>query len=98
MTKDKLLDIIHGYKRNEISWDSVLTAVEAYSSASNNGKPLVSGSLPSDDVPLMIWANVYNPIKTDSWDLHHTEASAVKNSIGAKTHCYVHESLLGNDR
>jgi hypothetical protein len=46
----------------------------------------------------MIWANVYNPIKTDSWDLHHTEASAVKNSIGAKTHCYIHESLLGNDR
>ena len=48
MTKDKLLDIIHGYKRNEISWDSVLTAVEAYSSASNNGKPIVSGSLLSD--------------------------------------------------
>ena len=49
MTKDKLLDIIHGYKRNEISWDSVLTAVEAYSSASNNGKPIVSGSLGFDE-------------------------------------------------
>lgn len=66
--------------------------------AGNVQQYVVSGSLPSDDVPLMIWANVYNPIKTDSWDLHHTEASAVKNSIGAKTHCYVHESLLGNDR
>ena len=66
--------------------------------AGNIRQYTVSGSLPSDDVPLMIWANVYNPIKTDSWDLHHTEASAVKNSIGVKTHCYVHESLLGNDR
>ena len=65
--------------------------------AGNIRQYTVSGSLPSDDVPLMIWANIYNPIKTDSWDLHHTEASAVINSIGAKTHCYVHESLLEND-
>jgi hypothetical protein len=66
--------------------------------AGNIRQYTVSGSLPSDDVPLMIWANIYNPIKPNSWDLHHTEASAVKNSIGAKTHCYIHESLLGNDR
>lgn len=56
----------------------------------------VSGSL--HDAPAKIFVNVYNPIKPNSWDCHLTEASAVINSIGAKTHCYIHESLLSNDR
>ena len=46
MTQDELIKIIEMYRDGEIYMDSVLTAVEAYSSASNNGKPLVSGSLP----------------------------------------------------
>lgn len=67
--------------------------------AGNIRQYTVSGSLPTDGAPLMIWANVYNPIKPDSWDLHHTENSAVYNAIGGvKTHCYIHESILGNDR
>jgi len=67
--------------------------------AGNIRQYTVSGSLPSDDVPLMIWANIYNPIKPNSWDLHHTEKGAVINAIGGvKTHCYIHESILGNDR
>jgi len=67
--------------------------------AGNIRQYTLSGSLPSDDVPLMIWANIYNPIKPNSWDLHHTENGAVINAIGGvKTHCYIHESVLGNDR
>jgi hypothetical protein len=67
--------------------------------AGNIRQYTVSGSLPSDDVPLMIWANIYNPIKPNSWDLHNTENGAVINAIGGvKTHCYIHESVLGNDR
>lgn len=56
----------------------------------------VSGSL--HDAPTKIYVNVYNPIKPNSWDCHITEQSAVSNSIGAKTHCYIHESLFCNDR
>ena len=67
--------------------------------AGNIRQSTVSGSLPSDDVPLMIWANIYNPIKPNSWDLHHTENGAVINALGGvKTHCYIHESILGNYR
>jgi len=77
-------------------WKSLSQLMEDYAALR---KPLVSGSLPSDDVPLMIWANIYNPIKPNSWDLHHTENGAVINAIGGvKTHCYIHESVLGNDR
>ena len=50
------------------------------------------------DAPIKIYVNVYNPIKPNSWDCHITEQSAVINSIGAKTHCYIHESLFCNDR
>jgi len=46
------------------------------------------------DAPEKIWVNIYNPIKTNGWDVHATEKSAVSNSIGAKTHCYIHESLF----
>ena len=56
----------------------------------------VSGSL--YDAPKEIWVNIYNPIKPNSWDIHNSEKSAVINSIGAKTHRYMHESLLHNDR
>ena len=67
--------------------------------AGNIRQYTISGSLPSDDVPLMIWANIYNPIKPNSWDLHHTENGAVINALGGvKTHCYIHESILGNYR
>lgn len=45
MTKEQLKSRVEFYMiAGDI--DSVITAVEAYSSASNNGKPLVSGSLP----------------------------------------------------
>lgn len=55
----------------------------------------VSGSL--HDAPAKIFVNVYSPINPNSWDCHTTEQSAVINSIGAKTHCYIHESLFRND-
>lgn len=67
--------------------------------AGNIRQYTISGSLPSHDVPLMIWANIYNPIIPNSWDLYHTENGAVINAIGGdKTHCYIHESILGNNR
>ena len=34
-------------------YNAIITAVEAYLSASNNGKPLVSGSLPCEHVYLL---------------------------------------------
>lgn len=46
MTKDSLIQIIKDCEEGKVSADAVLTAVETYSSASNNGKPIVSGSLP----------------------------------------------------
>jgi hypothetical protein len=45
MTKDSLIQIIKDCEEGKVSADAVLTAVEIYSSASNNGKPIVSGSL-----------------------------------------------------
>lgn len=48
--------------------------------------------------PLEIWVNIYNLWKPDSWDIHTTENGAVKNSIGAPTHLYVHESKLSTVR
>lgn len=53
---------------------------------------------PDRNFPLKIWANIYNPIKPDSWDLYFTENSAVRNAIGAKTHCYIHESIMANTK
>ena len=44
MTKEQLIETAVKYVYREISEDVFLTAVEAYSSASNDGKPLVSGS------------------------------------------------------
>lgn len=46
MTRDKLIRQIGRYAGGEIDINELLTAVEAYSSASNNCKPLVSGALP----------------------------------------------------
>ncbi len=44
MTQDELIKIIEMYRDGEIYMDTVLTAVDAYSSASNNGKPIVMRS------------------------------------------------------
>lgn len=83
---------------HDIGWN-VVKLIEAETQVKLFCQPHVSGSLPSDDVPLTIWANIYNPIKPNSWDLYHTENGAVINAIGGvKTHCYIHESILGNDR
>jgi len=56
--------------------------------------PTVSENKYLDEIPLVIWANIYNPLVPNSWDLYHTENGAVINSIGAKTHKYIHESLI----
>jgi len=45
MTRDELIKECVKYKHSNINIQQLLTAVEAYSSASNNGKPIVSGSL-----------------------------------------------------
>ncbi len=47
MTKDGLLTWLRSYKNGEIGEKIILAAVDEYSSASNNGKPIVSGSLPT---------------------------------------------------
>lgn len=41
--------------------------------------------------PIKIWANIYNLEKPSSWDLFFNEDAAVTRSIGAPTHCYIHE-------
>ena len=46
MTKEQLIETAVKYVYREISEDVFLTAVDAYSSASNDGKPLVMRSLP----------------------------------------------------
>lgn len=46
MTKAKLQEIIVQRTHTQSDYDAIWYAVEAYSSASNNGKPIVSGSLP----------------------------------------------------
>lgn len=46
MDKGFLIEILQMYKDGDQSLEAVLTAVDEYSSASNNGKPIVSGSLP----------------------------------------------------
>lgn len=47
MIKERLKGIVHLWQTGRINDTDFITAVEAYSSASNNGKPIVSGSLPS---------------------------------------------------
>ena len=47
MTRDNLIGILHNYKEGLVSFEDVITAVDAYSSASNGSKPDVSGSLPT---------------------------------------------------
>ena len=44
--KDELLDAAWHYVNGHISCEDYLSTVEVYSSASNNGKPIVSGYLP----------------------------------------------------
>lgn len=46
MTRSELLEIIRRNTKSVFEQNTIMTAVDAYSSASNNGKPLVSGSLP----------------------------------------------------
>ena len=45
MTKLALEDSLINYKRGHLSLEAILVIVENYSSASNNGKPRVSGTL-----------------------------------------------------
>ena len=47
MTKDELKKLIYSHTTHSNDFDVIWNAVEAYSSASNSGKPLVSSSLPS---------------------------------------------------
>jgi len=58
MTKSELINDIQHFKAGNISLEDVITAVEAYSSASNNGKPVVSGSLP----PSLIYIDKLIPV------------------------------------
>lgn len=48
MTKEQLIETAVKYVYREISEDVFLTAVDAYSSADNGAKPIVSGALPPD--------------------------------------------------
>jgi hypothetical protein len=49
MTKDELMRVVDCNTETFDNYNAIMTAVEAYSSASNNGKPIVSGSLPLSD-------------------------------------------------
>jgi len=50
MTLDEVLKVIQDNTQGPRHWPDIKAAVEAYSSASNNGKPVLSGSLPLDDL------------------------------------------------
>ena len=54
MTKKQLIETAVKYVYREISEDVFLTAVEAYSSASNDGKSIVSDSLPPEKVDKLL--------------------------------------------
>jgi hypothetical protein len=46
MTRAEFIKIVENHTYTPEDVDAIITAVDAYSSASNDGKPLVSGSLP----------------------------------------------------
>lgn len=46
MTRDELKKLIYSHTAHSNDFDVIWNAVEAYSSASNDGKPHVGGSLP----------------------------------------------------
>lgn len=46
MTKDELKKLIYSHTAHSNDFEVIWTAVEAYTSASNGAKPIVSGSLP----------------------------------------------------
>ena len=92
----KILNTPYGYSPLEmLHWirKTKDIATEALQSESEQPSPSIEKE---EDFPLKIWANIYNPLKTASWDLHKSENAAVKNSIGAKTHLYIHESIANN--
>jgi hypothetical protein len=49
MTKDRLIKSLKAYKLGMLSLEGLITDVEVYSSASNNGKPFVSGALSEEE-------------------------------------------------
>lgn len=50
MTRSELYDFIANATQDQYTTDMIITAVDAYSSASNGAKPNVSGSLPLDEL------------------------------------------------
>ena len=50
MRKEDLITALWAYKGGSKSITDILTAVDAYSSASNGAKPDVSGALPLDEL------------------------------------------------
>lgn len=51
MTKLALEDSLINYKRGHLSLEAILVIVEAYSSATNNAKPIVSRAYCECEVP-----------------------------------------------
>jgi hypothetical protein len=93
MTKGELTTILELYKIGRWGLDGVLTAVEAYSSASNNGKPLVSGSLPD------IYAGELNECRIEAYTKLHQEYNV---QIGTVRDIFCkgadfYKRLVGND-
>lgn len=58
MTRDELKEMIRCSLFNEQDTEDIMTAVDAYSSASNDAKPHVSGSLP----PSLIYIDKLIPV------------------------------------
>ncbi len=56
MTRTELITILELYKIGRWGLDSVLSAVDAYSSTSNGSKPIVSGSLHDEKIYKIIAA------------------------------------------
>lgn len=93
MTKEQLIETAVKYVYREISEDVFLTAVDAYSSASNGAKPLVSGSLPHEPMQNRI-AKAADKFLADNSTTPHIDHWSFR--MGARW--MQNEMLGGNDR
>lgn len=92
MTKAELFEVIE-YNTVTLSHQrAIKTAVEAYSSASNSGKPIVSGSLPPDEFADMLLRD-FEISTFDNGDLCWQLAGTKQNYTSGE----IYKILSGND-
>ena len=97
MTKAELFEVIE-YNTVTLSHQrAIKTAVEAYSSASNDGKPLVSGSLPVSAVELLTEVRHRLLVDIDQ-DGEPRSSMAELLAMWDKVNNALNLNVIGNDR